>query len=479
MGDGIRWALRALGGGAAWLSALWAAPADAAVADGAPAIDGAQLELIWGLPFVGLLLSIAILPLAAPKLWHRHFGKIAAAWALAFLAPFAVRFGIGHALYEVAHIGLLEYLPFVLLLLALFTVGGGVQVVGALRGTPATNTAVLAIGTALASWMGTTGAAMLLIHPLIRANLARRYNVHVFVFFILLVGNIGGALTPLGDPPLFIGFLKGVDFFWTAKHMLAPMLVLTVLLLAVFFLLDTIIYRREPKAKMTGPTEPIRLEGTVNIALLAAVIGAVLISGVWHSGVTFTVLDIPLDLEDLLRAVLLLVLTGLSWRLTPAAIRQANAFSWAPMAEVAKLFAGIFITIVPAIAILKAGGEGAARPLIELLNRGGAPDVPMYFWVTGVLSSFLDNAPTYLVFFNIAGGDAALLMGPLAPTLLAISAGSVFMGALTYIGNAPNFMIKAVAEQRGIAMPSFFGFMGWAALFLLPGFALLTVIFFR
>lgn len=217
--------------------ALTLAPASswAAIADAAPEIDGTQLGLAWVLPFAGLLLSIAILPLAAPGLWHRHFGKITAAWALAFLVPFAARFGIGHAVFEVAHIGLLEYLPFVLLLLALFTIGGGIRVAGTLRGTPATNTALLAIGTALASVMGTTGAAMLLIHPLIRANLDRPRNVHVFVFFIFLVANIGGALTPLGDPPLFIGFLKGVDFFWTTRHLLAPMLVLSIILLGIFF----------------------------------------------------------------------------------------------------------------------------------------------------------------------------------------------------------------------------------------------------
>ena len=215
----------------------------------APHLDGADLGLLWVVPFAGILLSIALFPLLAPNIWHHHFGKISAFWALSFLVPFALQFGFDLALYEVLHTVLLEYIPFIILLLALFTVAGGVRMTGSLRGTPAVNTGLLLLGTVIASWMGTTGAAMLLIRPLLKANDDRRHKVHVVVFFIFLVANIGGSLTPLGDPPLFLGFLKGVDFFWTAQHMLLPMMLISVILLAIFFAMDSYFYAREPARK--------------------------------------------------------------------------------------------------------------------------------------------------------------------------------------------------------------------------------------
>jgi Na+/H+ antiporter NhaD/arsenite permease-like protein len=453
--------------------------AHAAGAD-APKLDGAVLGLAWLLPFAAILGGIALGPLVAAHAWHAHYGKYAAACALAFLVPCALVFGADVAVYEFVHTLLIEYVPFVALLGALYVVAGGVRLKGSLVGTPAANTAILAFGTAIASLMGTTGACMLLIQTLLRANVWRRHNAHVFVFFIFLVGNIGGALTPLGDPPLFIGFLEGVDFFWTTTRMFAPMLFLAIPLLAAFWALDAWFWRREgaPPAELAAGGEAFGLEGKRNLVLLALIVGAVLLSGVWKSGVTFTLYHTDVALESAARSALLVAIAAVSLAITTPGSREANDFSWAPIAEVAKLFIGIFVTIVPAIAIIRAGEAGALAPLIALLSRDGAPDNAVYFWVTGVLSAFLDNAPTYLLFFNLAGGDPQALMGPLDTTLLAISAGAVFMGAMTYIGNAPNFMVKAVAEARGIRMPSFFGYMGWSCALLLPLFVVMTPLWF-
>jgi Na+/H+ antiporter NhaD/arsenite permease-like protein len=431
---------------------------------------GADLSLWWGLPFAGLLLSIAVIPLIASHFWHAHYGKFAAAWALAFLIPFAYAFGASHALHEVVHVLLLEYLPFVIILFALFTIAGGICVRGQFRATPALNTGIIALGAVLASLMGTTGAAMLLIRPLLTANDGRKYRAHAVVFFIVLVGNIGGALSPLGDPPLFIGFLKGVDFFWTTRALLWPTVLLSLALLVIFYGLDHWLFRREPDwiAELEHRLR-IGIEGTWNFLLLAAVIGAVLMSGLWQSGVTFDVLGTPVDLQNALRDVLLIALALISLAITSKEIREHNAFHWEPIVEVAKIFAGIFLTIIPVITILAAGRDGALGSLATFVRAAdGTLDNRSLFWITGVLSAFLDNAPTYLVFFNLAGGDAQALMGPLASTLKAISMAAVYFGALTYIGNAPNFMIKAIAEDREVPMPSFFAYFAYAAALLMP-----------
>jgi Na+/H+ antiporter NhaD/arsenite permease-like protein len=445
-------------------------------------INGAALGAYWAIPFAGLLLSIAILPLAAPDIWHHHYGKISAAWALAFIVPCLLMYGASVTLYELMHTILLEYVPFLILLFALFTVAGGVLIKGNLHGSPGLNTSILGIGTLIASVTGTTGAAMLLIRPIIRANDNRLHNAHVIVFFIFLVANIGGSLTPLGDPPLFLGFLKGVSFFWPTTHLFLPMLLVAVILLAVFYVLDWYLFHIDedypPKPDPT-PDSRLRIVGWVNVALLGAIVAAVLMSGIWKPGISWTVNHIELELQNIVRDVLLLVIARISWTVTRADVREGNGFTWGPIIEVAKLFAGIFITIIPAIAILKAGMNGSLSSIVGLVTDSqGQPINAMYFWLAGGLSSFLDNAPTYLVFFNMAGGDAQQLMGPMAMTLMAISAGAVFMGANTYIGNAPNFMVKAIAEERGVKMPSFFGYMAWSIAFLIPCFLLVTWVFF-
>ncbi len=444
-------------------------------------VDGASLGLYWVIPFVGMLLSIAIFPLVAPGFWHHHFGKISAAWVIAFLVPFTLVEGWEIATVEVLHAVTGEYVPFICVLLALFAVAGGIRVTGTLVGTPVVNLGLLFIGTVLASWMGTTGAAMLLIRPLIRANEHRRHKVHTIVFFIFLVANIGGSLTPLGDPPLFLGFLGGVDFFWPTVNMFTPMLLLSIALLAIYYVFDTVMFAREgkPQPKNAGEKQPLGLEGSVNFLLLGGVVAAVLMSGIWKPGISFDVFHVEVKLQNLVRDVLLIAITLLSLRLTDHQSRLANGFTWFPIVEVAKLFAAIFITMIPALAILKAGNDGALASVVGLVTGAdGQPNNMAYFWLTGILSSFLDNAPTYLVFFNTAGGDAQVLMGELGNTLLAISAGAVFMGANTYIGNAPNFMVRSIAEDRGIPMPSFFGYMAWSCIILLPLFVVIGFLYF-
>ena len=449
----------------------------------AASIDGSSLGPWWGLPFAGILLSIALLPLLAPQLWHHHYGKIAAAWALAFLLPFAVLFGPSAAGSNLVHALLAEYIPFIILLTALFTVSGGIYIRGNLRGSPGLNTAILGIGAVLASFMGTTGASMLLIRPLIRANDNRKHVAHVVVFFIFIVSNAGGSLTPLGDPPLFLGFLKGVDFFWTLKTLFPETLFLVGSLLLIFYLLDSWLFRKREEVLPLDPTPMTRsigFDGGVNFLLLAAVVALVLMSGIWKPGIAFDVWGTEVGLPGLLRDLGLIAITLASLRLTPSQVHADNQFGWAPMQEVAKLFAGIFLTIIPVIAMLKAGVDGPFGAVVSLVTQpDGSPDVLMYFWITGALSSFLDNAPTYLVFFNTAGGDPQVLMTTLAPTLAAISAGAVFMGANSYIGNAPNLMVKAIAEDRGVKMPSFFGYMLWSGGILLPLFVIMGLIWFR
>ena len=445
---------------------------------GAPHLDGGDLSILWVIPFAGILLSIAILPLIASDFWHHNFGKISAFWATLFVLPFMLSQGLPITIYEVLHVGLLEYIPFIILLLALFTISGGVQLTGSLVGTPIMNTAIILVGTLLASWMGTTGAAMLLIRPLLRANKDRKHKVHVVVFFIFLVANIGGSLTPLGDPPLFLGFLKGVDFFWTTKAMFIPMLFMVVSLLIIFYIYDTVQYKKEGELPTSTSSEKIGLKGSFNLLLIVGVVCSVLLSGFWKPHIEFTVYHVHVELQNIIRDILLLCLAYASWKYTAKEIRQANEYTWFPIQEVAKLFAGIFITIIPAIAILKAGTSGALAGVINSVSSDSGPVNNMYFWLTGILSSFLDNAPTYLVFFNTAGGDAQVLMGELSQTLLAISAGAVFMGANTYIGNAPNFMVKSIAESSGIEMPSFFGYFLYSLVILFPLFGIVSLLFF-
>ncbi len=454
-------------------------PLTALAAEGAAHLP-TDMSVLWVIPFVCMLLSIALGPILVPHFWHHNYGKLALGWGLAFVVPCFFVYGSAITIYEVIHILVLDYIPFIILLFSLFTVAGGIRLKGSLVGTPLVNTAILAVGTAIASLMGTTGAAMLLIRPLLRANAHRKFRVHQVVFFIFLVANIGGSLSPLGDPPLFLGFLKGVSFFWTTTHLLMPMLIISAVLLAVYFVLDTILYAKEgkPVQEITSD-EKLGFDGQVNFILLAGVVACVLMSGSWKPGGYIEIYHVQYEYQNMLKDFLLLVIAAISLKLTSKECREANGFNWEPIAEVAKLFIGIFLSMIPALVILKAGVNGELASIVSLVsNADGSANNMMYFWVTGTLSAFLDNAPTYLVFFNTAGGDASYLMTEGATTLLAISAGAVFMGAVTYIGNAPNFMVRAIANDQGVTMPSFFGYMAWSVAILVPVFAVVSYLYF-
>lgn len=450
---------------------------------------GDVLPLWSGIPFVGVLLSIALMPLVIPRIFAEHYGKIAAAWATLFAVPFILVYKQA-AVHSILHTILLEYVPFMILLWGLYTVGGGIVVRGTLRGTPITNSSLLFIGVLIASWVGTTGASMVLIRPVLRANALRKRKLHVIMFFIFLVSNIGGSLTPLGDPPLFLGFLHGVPFFWTLS-LLPHMSIAVVILLGAFYAIDRYLYGRESSevralmADRTAEAHPIRLEGLVNLVFLGGIIAAVLISGTWRPGIGLTIAGIYMPAEDLFRNGVVVGMGLLSLKFTSWALRRDNGFTWHPIQEVAYIFAGIFVTMVPVLAILSSGSHGALG-----FVSAAVKDEASYFWITGMLSSFLDNAPTYLTFMTSATGSLGLDDHAMRATLLdpqgspfpdflrAISVGAVFMGANTYIGNAPNFLVRSIAEEHGIRMPSFFGYMLYATLLLGPIYLLLTVIFF-
>lgn len=445
-------------------------------------LDGKALGLGWAAPFVGMLLSIALFPLLAAHFWEHHQGKIALFWALLTLAPLAAVIGPVAALDALGHTLLLEYVPFILLLFVLFTVAGGIYIRGNIHGSPAMNVLLLLIGAFLASLIGTTGASMVMIRPLIRANDNRRMNVHVFVFFIFIVSNMGGALTPLGDPPLFLGFLRGVDFFWTTRWLAGETALVITVLIGLFWVMDSYFYRKEGiERPLVDPTPDsrIRVFGGINFVLIPVIIAAILMSASLKLG-DITIGSTKVAVANILRDAIFVAVALVSLKFTPKFWREENGFNWGPIQEVAKLFIGIFVTMLPVLAMLKAGNDGAFKPLVALVtNVDGSPNNVAYFWLTGVLSSFLDNAPTYIVFFELAGGDPQVLMHKIPLTLAAISCGAVFMGANSYIGNAPNFMVYAIAKSAGVRMPSFFGYMAWSAAILLPVFVLVTLVFFR
>lgn len=466
---------------------------------------------LWSIiPFVGILLSIAICPIVNMHWWEDNMGKISLFWTLLFVIPSGLLFGLEQAWYEFLHIMVVDYIPFIILVAGLFVVAGGINVAGTLPNTPLSNSLIIFLGTCLSSIVGTTGATMLVIRPLISANINRKMKVHTIIFLLFLVSNIGGSLTPVGDPPLFLGFLHGVPFFWTL-NLFKPWIFNVTLLLITYFMLDSFFYRRENKElyykrkkisslnffkgffSLESPSESvgekIKIHGLHNLVFLGGILLAVILSGALaHNPLFFDLAansakgislmnyqghEFKLGYLNLMRDVIIIFMAVLSLKFTSKEIRAANKFNWHPVQEVALLFAGIFATIVPALKILQErGGElGVSSPA-------------QFFWITGILSSFLDNAPTYLVFVSIAGqmGETIGIITDLGiineHVLLAISCGAVFMGANTYIGNAPNFMTKSIAEENGIKMPSFFGYMLWSGVVLIPLFLLNTVLFF-
>lgn len=439
------------------------------------------------IPFAGLLLCIAVLPLVKAEWWEKNQPYAVIFWSLLFIIPFAVKFGMGEAAEVVLDCIIKDYLTFIVLLFGLFCVAGNITVEGNLVGSPRVNVLLLAIGTLLSSWVGTTGASMLLVRPVIKMNAWRKNKTHIMVFFIFLVSNIGGCLTPIGDPPLLMGFSRGVPFFWSLR--LFPVLLLNmIVLLAVFYRFDKKAYMRDiasgamPEIKEGEPL--IKIKGLHNLIFLVMIIAAVILSGVlpempiFQNGAGEVIgihiyKDIVLELPAIIEIVIILLAAFLSFKTTNERIRKENHFTWGAIKEVAILFIGIFITMQPALMILKSvGGSLGINKPFEM------------FWITGALSSFLDNTPTYLVFLTTAGvmgftsGVKTVLGTVPIRMLMSISCGAVFMGANTYIGNAPNFMVKAISDENGVKMPSFFGYMLWSLGILIPVFILDMLIFF-
>lgn len=446
------------------------------------AIDGTSLSILYTIPFAGLIASIAFLPLFAPQLWLNHYGKITFAWGIAFFIPLLINFGTPISISVLTDTILSEYIPFILLLLTLYVVSSGIQISGTFAPSPALNVTILLIGTMLASIMGTTGASMLLIRPILQANQHRQCKVHVIIFFIFLVANIGGGLTPLGDPPLFLGFLEGVSFFWTLQYMLMPVIITSGILLMLFYLIDSKLFEKEGIQVQPLKANHIVIKGQFNFLLIGVVLAGIIMSGFWNPNIYFKVHNTNIALENVFRDIIFIVVIFISLRFTPKILRQENQFNWGPILEVAKIFLGIFFTITPVILILQSPDHPTTKFLMSFAHDDtGAPINVIYFWITATLSAFLDNAPTYLVFFKMAIGDnpdgASYLMNAIPTTLLTISMATVFTGPLTYIANAPNFMIKSIAEQQGIKMPTFFGYAFIAIGTLLPIYILLNVIF--
>lgn len=445
---------------------------------------GAHLSLVYVIPFVCMLLCIAIFPLVAGEFWEKNKHWFVILWSVLFLVPFAIKYGMGAMTENLLESIIGDYLTFIVLLFGLFCVAGNITLEGDLAGSPKVNVILLLIGTLLASWIGTTGASMVLIRPLIRANKWRKRKVHIIVFFIFLVSNIGGCLTPVGDPPLLMGFMRGVGFFWSLR-LVRMLLVNVVLLMTLFVILDVRAYKKDIaeglKPEVSEEKAPLRLAGAHNIIFLIAIVGAVILSGVLpgvfdKAGLPAGIHiygEVTLGFPAIIECVIILLAALLSFKTTNKQVRINNQFTWGAIEEVAVLFIGIFITMIPALLILKARGA-------EL----GLNNPWQMFWGTGILSSFLDNTPTYLVFMTTAGSlgaqsGIATTVGTISVKMLeAISCGAVFMGANTYIGNAPNFMVRSIAEENGIKMPSFFGYMGWSLCCLIPVFLIDMLIFF-
>jgi Na+/H+ antiporter NhaD/arsenite permease-like protein len=442
----------------------------------AQASGSLQVSAWSALPFAMLLACIALLPIIRGRWWHSNRNK--AAVAIGFALPVAVYMMTidsktqGESTHQLLH-EMGEYASFIILLLSLYTISGGIFLSGDIPGRPRNNSLFLGLGAALANVIGTTGASMVLIRPVLRMNHARENKKHLPIFFIFIVSNTGGLLTPLGDPPLFLGFLQGVDFFWTLR-LWPQWLLVNGALLSIFYLYDAAAYRKEAGKALAHDVavrHSLRLRGLgINGPLLFGVLLAVLLSSPaigQKAGKPLALGDITL--QQPWGEAAMLGLTALSLLLTPKSVRRCNEFTWAPIVEVAVLFAGIFVAMTPALALLRERGAGV-----------GINEPWQFFWLTGLLSSLLDNAPTYLTFAALAAGnhDLGWLSANRPAVLGAISCGAVFMGALTYIGNGPNFMVKAIADEHGYQMPSFVAYMTYSLVFLVPLFILVTVVFF-
>ena len=452
-----------------------------------------QVPVWLCIPFAGLLLCIAVMPLIKAEWWEAHQPHVVLMWILLMVIPFAVVYGTGKATETVLECIVNDYLTFIVLLFGLFCVSGNITMEGDFAGSPRVNACLLAFGTLLSSCIGTTGASMLMVRPVIKMNSWRKRKSHIMIFFIFMVSNMGGCLTPIGDPPLLMGFMRGVPFFWSLKlfHILIFNMII---LLTLFYFLDRRAYRKDiaegRKPDIREPGTHVRIVGLHNLIYVAMIVGAVILSGMLPGMSAFQNADgtvkgihilgeVTLGFPSVIEIVIILLAAFLSFKTTKEEVRIRNHFTWGAIQEVAVLFIGIFITMQPALMILKANGASDLNGAELGINKPFE-----MFWATGALSSFLDNTPTYLVFLTTAGalgfksGVVTTLGSVPVKMLEAISCGAVFMGANTYIGNAPNFMVKSMSDENGVRMPSFFGYMVWSLTCLVPVFIIDMLVFF-
>ncbi|MDR2723776.1 MAG: sodium:proton antiporter [Holosporaceae bacterium] len=429
-------------------------------------------SVLWSMPFLGIIFSMSCFPLLCPRLWSRCAGYVPLFWISVYVLAVGGFLGVAHVIPAICEPIITDYLPFIILISALYIVSGGIFISFSRGHGPIFNTAYLFVGSIIAGWIGTTGAAALLIRPFLRANQGRKYTVHLMVFFIFLVANVGGAATPLGDPPLFIGFLKGVDFFWFIRHLFPILFGTITVLCGIFFLLDLILFRLDlgiTYERSEGPF--LQIQGMGNVILIVMILLVVIFCN--FDG-AFILYGERFSYASILRNTLLAIISLVSLKITPTEIRRKNDFSFAPIREIAELFAGIFITVAPIIDMLHRGPNGEFGWIFEWIAPGGEFLASRCFWASGILSAILDNAPTFLIFFHLTSGDPHVLMTLKSNILMAFSISTVFMGALTYIGNAPNLIVKSISVNHGVRVPSFMGYMKWSCLILLPIFVVIS-----
>lgn len=435
-------------------------------------------NLYEAIPFVGVILSIALVPLFAQHFWERHSKKVLSSWILLYISMEVFLFGMPKTATGVFESIVKHYIPFVILVSSLFITTGGIFVAfNRVKQCALTNTIFLFCSSMIAGWIGTTGASALLIRPFLRLNEGRKSKVHLVLFFIFLVSNIGGLASPIGDPPLFMGYLEGIRFFWFIQHMFLHLLFTVLVLCVIFFAVDKYLWRRNDKnIQSTSDNveqDRIIVIGKRNIVFLFMILLSLVLL---NTNDGFSVFGTKISYTSVIRDTILVLISYLSIKYSPKLARLKNEFSYAPVIEVAETFVAIFITVHPLLEMLSLGENGPLGSVFSAISVAGRLDPFRCFWTVGALSSFLDNAPTFLIFFYLAGGNAADLMLNNTSYLIAISIGAVFMGAVTYIGNAPNLMMKSVAISAGIQMPSFIKYTLLAICILLPVFAILSLV---
>lgn len=433
-------------------------------------------SVMWGIPCIGIIFSMSFIPLISARFWNEYNKHVLIFWTAAYAVCAAWVFGVSKTFLSITEAIFSDYISFIIQISALFIVSGGIFINLARKSTPLFNTVFLFGSSILAGWIGTTGTATLMIRPILRANSHRRYRIHLVVFFIFLAANIGGAFTPLGDPPLFVGFTNGIDFFWFMKHLYPYIFGTLFFLCGLFFVIDSQLLKKEQKekysAKNNGDEPPeFMVKGKFNIVLLGLILLTVMFC---NFDAEFTFLHEKYRWSSLLRNIILVSISLISMKFTPKSIRDRNHFSMAPIQEVAELFAGIFITAAPIIEILHQGTQGNLRWIFEQITHNGEFVLQKCFWISGLLSSILDNTPTFLIFFHLTSGNAQDLMTAHASLLTSFAISTVFMGALTYIGNAPNLMVRSIARNYGVKVPSFLEYMVWSFGILIPVFIVIS-----